>query len=545
MKKKLTTTILFLLSAFIPRLYAQDSLEIHKLEQAIGIISSNYMDTISMHRLIEETIKAMFERLDPHSIYRSKNEAKDDFLNQPHQYIGSGIDFRMFDDTMTITDVIKNSPADKSGIIKGDKISFLNGKNVSGSRLKYPEIRDYLIKLYNSNDSIKLGVVRDKKTRVLKFAPSELPHKSIESAYAVNDSCIFVKINYFTFNTGQEFLNTLLKFKKKQRKNIILDLRDNPGGILTSCNQVCTHFFNEGIQIVNLRGQTYESGKSLFTEAGGLLTESRICVIINENSASSSEVIAGALQDWDRGIVVGRRSFGKGLVQQLFTLSDGSQIRITVSKLYTPCGRYIQKAYKMGEFNKYAGEILSRSLRGENTDEKKIPLQETGGIYHSIRLNRKLHAGLGIIPDVFVSEDTVNMPQFWQSWFSCGMIDNFILEDINRNRKYYEKKYSDYNKFVTNFIPDRVLERKIFFYSQTDTSTCTKISEKEFHRYCGQYTEISGQENAVLRQLKAHYALYLFGKDEYRKFLNIQDRDFLTALELINNYNAYQNVFNK
>ena len=539
---KITALTLILLIS-LGQTYAQTNTEIAKLEQVIDIISKSYMDTINKNKLVEETIKILFERLDPHSVYRSKNEAKDDFLNRPAFHRGIGMDFRIFNDTMTITGIVPQSPAEKAGLKPGNRIAFANGKTLSGSHLKYPEITDYLSRIYHSGDSIRLGLIKDKKVKTIAIEPNQIQNNSIESYYAVNDSCIYVKINYFTFNTGKEFTEAVKSFSKRQTKNIILDLRDNPGGILTACNEVCTHFFNEGIQIANMRSQSTEASKSLFAENGGLLTNSRVCVLINELSASSSEIIAGAIQDWDRGIIVGRRSFGKGLVQQLFTLEDSSQIRITVSKIHTPSGRCIQKEYKNAGFNKYNGEIISRRLRGENTDKNKIPLTDTLCCFYTIKLRRKIYPHLGIIPDVFIPEDTISVPAFWQSWYTNKAIDNFILSDINSHRESYGKEFPTFKKFSDSFTPTRQHEREIFEYCQKDTSECQKISREEFENFISPLSPPES-EKAVLKQLKARYAYFLFGSSEWRKYLNTYDKDFNAALKLINNYEEYQKSFN-
>lgn len=539
-KKILLMLPALLLSALCLR--AQEHPELQKLEQVIDIISKSYMDTINIRKLVDETIKILFERLDPHSVYRSKNEAKDDFLNRPSSYRGIGIDFRMFDDTMTVTSVTKNSPAEKAGLRPGSKIAFVNGKNFSGNKIKYNDVNDYMTKLYMGEDSIKLGVIKDRKIKIAAVLPSEIPNISLESFYAINDSCIYVRISHFTFDTGKEFTEALKSFSKRQRKNLILDLRDNPGGILAGCNEVCNHIFDTDIQIANMRGNSEVSCKSLFSNGEGLLINSRVCVIINELSASASEVLAGAVQDWDRGIVVGRRSFGKGLVQQLFTLCDSSQIRITVSKIHTPSGRYIQKEYKSGEFNKYNGELPSRRLRGENTDKNKIPISDSPEIFYSIRSLRKIYPGLGIIPDAFVAEDTSEvLPQFWQSWYTNKAVDNFILEDINKNRQKYTKYFGTFQKFADEFCPTRKQERKIYEYCQKDTSNCQKISRQEFEASISD-SEPESQEKAVLKLLKARYAYFLFGSNECRKILNDGDRDFNEALRLINNYEEYEKM---
>ena len=541
MIKKTLVTLMFLVFV-LGESPAQNNGDISKLEQVINIISKSYMDTINTRKLVDETIRILFERLDPHTVYRSKDEAKDDFLNRPAFHRGIGMDFRIFDDTMTVTGVIPRSPAEKAGLRPGTRIAFANGKHVSGSHLKYPEITDYLSRVYHSGDSIRLGVIKDKKVKTVAIQPDQIQNNSIESFYAVNDSCIYLKISFFNFNTGKEFTEAVKTFTKKQLKNIILDLRDNPGGMLTACNEVCTHFFNEGIQIANMRSQSAEACKSLFAESGGLLTNSRICVLINELSASSSEIIAGAVQDWDRGIIIGRRSFGKGLVQQLFTLEDSSQIRITVSKIHTPSGRCIQKEYKTSGFNKYNGEIISRRLRGENTDKNKIPIAENTASFYTIKLHRKIYPDLGIIPDVFVPEDTVSVPAFWQSWYTNRAIDNFILSDINKNRESYSKEFPNFKKFTELFTPTRKLEREIFEYCQKDTSDCQKISREEFENFISPLYPADA-EKAVLKQLKARYAYFLFGSTEWRKFLNLYDKDFNAALKLINDYEEYQNAF--
>jgi len=511
---------------------AQQPAELQKLEQVLNSITNIYLDTINEHKLVEQTIKTMFERLDPHTVYRNKDEAEEDRKKLTAHYTGIGIQFRMFNDSMTIIKVKTNSPAEKAGIKPFTKIDYIGRNKVSGHLLNYMDVHNII--LQNDEDSIVLGVIKDNnKVKSVTIFKDDIQNNSIESYYAPNDSTIYMRITRFSQSTANEFNTIINSFNKKHRKNLILDLRDNPGGILSSCIEICDNFFAPNIMMLSARGQHMDD-HSYFSTEKELLVNSRICIIINEKSASASEVIAGAVQDWDRGVIIGRRSYGKGLVQQIINLNDGSQIRITNSKYYTPAGRCIQKPYKPGNFDEYFNELNNRRIIGENLHEDKMIINDST-VYESIIHHRKLYSKRGISPDMFVPEDTVTLPDFWPNWIETGAIDNFVLTFINNNKFKMLKEYSKFSTFNSRFgITEEILEQ-LRSYCETDTSKCQKVTTKEFN----QNVQKPNTKELMKKQIKSRFAYYIFDKNECRKILNINDKDYQSALQLVNNPSEY------
>ncbi|MBQ5402958.1 MAG: hypothetical protein IIU11_01110 [Bacteroidales bacterium] len=519
---------------FVMPLRAQQDPELEKIESVISCLSDNYLDTINMRRLVEETIKTMFERLDPHTVYRTKREAEEDAKKQSAFKRGLGIQFRMFNDSMTITYVIPESPAQKAGLKPGAKIAYIDREEVTGHLYSHADICEIIDR--NKKDSVVLGIIKDKKIRPMTLFKGQVPNNSIESYYAPNDTTVYVRISRFSTSTGREFREVISKFqKRKSRINLILDLRDNPGGLLSPCIEVCDNFFDSDRQILSARGEHRD--QSYFSTEKGLLHKSRVCVIINEKSASASEVVAGALQDWDRGVILGRRSFGKGLVQGIFTLSDSSQIRVTTAKYYTPSGRCIQKPYTPGKFSDYGKELSERKEKGENISLKNLKLDDAF-VYQTIIKKRPVYSDMGIVPDIFIPEDTVKIADFWEDFAKNGVIDNFVMDDIDNRRAEYLKKYGTFQKFKSMFFIDSLLLESLYVYHVSDTTKMQKITGKDYDKSIN-----SLARERICTNLKARYAFFLFGPNESRMILNSQDKEYNAALELINSPEEYYNVF--
>lgn len=532
----LRNVILFLLiieSASLAQ--AQQNTELEKLFQVVNGISGYYQDTINQHRLVEQTIKTMFERLDPHTVYRTREEAEDDRKKQAASQTGIGIQFRMFNDTMTIVYVRPGGPADKAGIRPGNKVLTIEKSEVSGHMMPYRDVKEIL--LANREDSITLGISKEiysQKTKMVKIGKEELTNYSIESYYAPNDSSIYIHISRFSQSTADEFEEILNSFGKKNCHNIILDLRDNAGGMLKTCLEICDHFFEPNLMLLSARGMHTED-KSYFSSEKGLLTGSRICVIINERSASASEVISGAIQDWDRGVVIGRRSFGKGLVQQVFNLADGSQIRVTNAKYYTPSGRCIQKPYKPGNFAEYFAEVDSRKSYGENTDFSKIRINDTTN-YTTIRKHRRVYSQSGITPDIFVPEDTIRRPEFWDNWVMSGSVENFVLDYINKHKLFSSYLMGNWKRFCSGFEFKPQIFVDLRSYCESDTAKCMKVSLEEYNKALG-INQISEQ---IFKYLKSRFAYYLVDRCSSRRVLNEDDTDYKTAIRLISKPSEYR-----
>lgn len=532
MKKRILPLIL-LVWAFCGNATAQnpivDSMYC-KIREVLSAIADTYVDTVNQEKLVNSAIKIAMERLDPHSTYRTAKEVMEENRKLNPQVKTLGMDFRLFDDTLTVVRVNPESHAFRVGFRPGAQIQSINGQLVSERLLKISKINQIINDC--TDDSISIKCYRNKSSKSSVLPVYVEKNSSIESHYAPNDTSIYVKVSMFTKQTAHEFHRIIESYSKKKRRNIILDLRDNQGGVLQSSVDICEEFLTENMLMLSSRGVN-QKDTNYFATDKGLLTKSRICVLMNENSASASEVIAGCLQDWDRGVVIGRRSYGKGVTQQIIPLSDGSQLRITNSRLYTPSGRCVQKNFMRGKGDAYFNEIAERKNTGENTDRSKINTRYAPK-YQTILKLRTVYGNMGVIPDVFVPEDTTLLPEYWKSWISAGTIDNFVYDQINSYRQRISSLYSSYKIFMDTFIVSDQMMSDLHAYSAGDTSKNMKVSRDVFLK--------GYQGNAAKKMrnyMKSRYAYALFSVNESRQVINSQDSDYLTALRLINNPDDY------
>lgn len=505
--------------------------EITKISEVINLIASNYTDTVNKSKLIEGAIRQLLDQLDPHSVYRTPKEAKEDAAALYADHKGIGVTFRYFDDTLTVVAVAPQSPAQKAGIRPGMKVNQINRVTVTNRIMTADDIKSIINKNQN-DDTINLSYFKKKNIKFITIIKDTIRENSIESHYAPNDSSIYIRIKKFTKNTGSDFDNVIAHYNRKNRRNIIIDLRDNPGGALSSSIQICNQFIADNMLILSTRG-LHQQNVNYFADSEGKLKTSRVCIIINENSASASEVVASSIQDSDRGIVIGRRSYGKGLTQQIIPLCDGSNIRLSNSRLYSPSGRCIQKQYRRGNFQEYFGELANRKKRHENICSDSIV---TNGlpIYKTVIKHRTVYGEMGVAPDLFVSEDTTSLPNFWESWKNCGTLENFVYEYINNYRDTISSNYGIFKKFNQYFIVNDNIMDSLLLYAVTDTTDCMRTTSSAYKK-----AMMSPAGKLMKTYIKALIARSLYGLSEYRQVLNADDNDVKTAINLVNNPKEY------
>ncbi len=402
----------------------------NRLNNLLHIIDDQYVDTINIDSLVDKAIPQILAELDPHSVYISAKDAAATTDDLKGSFFGVGIEFVIREDTIHVQNVIQNGPAEKAGLLAGDKIVTVDGKTFTGKGITN-EVAMRTLK-GQKDTKVKIGVVRygSKKVQQFTITRGEIPTKSVTAAYMLDDETGYIRIKNFGENTYPEMLIALAKLSQEGFKNLCIDLRDNTGGYLTAAINMANEFLPDKKLIVYTQGR--KSPRQDFRSDGkGSYPTMPLVVLINEGSASASEIFAGAMQDNDRATIIGRRSFGKGLVQQQIEFPDHSMIRLTIARYYTPSGRCIQKPYTLGNDKDYEQDLLTRYQHGEFFSSDSI--KHTGPAYHT-GLGRTVYGGGGITPDIFVPEDTLGMTSYFKEASMSGLILQFAFTYTDDNR---------------------------------------------------------------------------------------------------------------
>jgi len=403
----------------------------NKLTDLLHIIDDQYVDTVNMNDLVETAMPQILSELDPHSVYISEKDVRQANDDLKGSFFGVGIEFTIRQDTIHVQNVIGNGPAERAGLLAGDKIVEVDGKPFVGKEVTN-EVAMRALK-GEKDTKVQVGVLRYKEKKVKRFTITrgEIPMKSVTATYMLNDDTGYIKIKNWGEKTYPELLIALAQLAQEGFSNLVIDLRGNTGGYLMSAVQIANEFLPKGRLIVYTQGR--KSARQDYRSDGrGSYQQLPLVVLIDEGSASASEIFAGAIQDNDRGTIIGRRSFGKGLVQQPVTLHDGSMVRLTIARYYSPSGRCIQKPYTQGDSKDYEADIMARYEHGEFFSQDSI--HHTGPEYHT-RNGRVVYGGGGITPDIFVPEDTVDMTSYYKEASMSGLILQFAYTYTDDNRQ--------------------------------------------------------------------------------------------------------------
>ncbi len=402
----------------------------NRLNNLLHIIDDQYVDAVNIDSLVDLAIPKILSELDPHSVYMTAKEVQAASDELKGSFSGVGIEFVIRKDTIHVQNVIKNGPAEKAGILAGDKIVTIDGKPFVGKIVTEYEAKH---RLKGPKDTkVKIGVQRYKSKKVYTYTVTrgEIPTKSVSAAYMLDDKTGYVRIKNFGETTYPELLVALARLSREGFNNLVIDLRDNSGGYLNSAVAIANEFLPEKKLIVYTQGR--KSPRTNYTTDGnGQYKNLPLVILINEGSASAAEILAGAMQDNDRAMIIGRRSFGKGLVQQQIEFPDNSMIRLTIARYYTPSGRCIQKPYTMGDSEDYAQDFVSRYEHGEFFSEDSI--KHTGPAYHTT-LGRVVYGGGGITPDIFIPEDTLDYTSYYKEAVMSGLVLQFAYTYTDDNR---------------------------------------------------------------------------------------------------------------
>lgn len=500
--------------------------ETFKIGRTLGLIDAFYVDTTNIPGLTEKVIIDLLKELDPHSTYISAKDVKE--MNDPliGNFDGIGVQFNILRDTIIVIEPISGGPSQKVGLIAGDRIVTINGEKVTGIKISTSGVTKRL--RGTKGTSVNITVFRRGVKGLLDFTiiRDKIPLFSIDAAYMLDSETGYVRLNKFAATTGKEFEDAVSKLKKSYMQNIIIDLRSNGGGVMTAATDLANHFFTEKKLLVYLVGrktprQDYKSTGS------GDLSSARVIVLINEESASASEIFAGAIQDYDRGVILGRRSFGKGLVQNGFYLTDGSMIRLTVARYFTPAGRSIQSPYNEG-YDKYYSNYIKRFSDGELESADSVHFPDSLK-FTTLVNKRTVYGGGGIMPDLFVAYDTSNYSAYYGTLLRKGVFQSFILEYADKNRARINSEYKSFDEFKNRFE-----------FSADEIQSFIKKGEEAGVKYNKeQYIK---SENEILLFLRALVANNLWESNEYFRIVNDKDDVIEKALKIISDKQAYDRL---
>jgi carboxyl-terminal processing protease len=452
--------ILFFTAAINFKTVAQ-SPNAQKIEEMFQMLNYAYVDTINEKSLTEDAIRTMLKDLDPHSVYIPAEDLKDANEALVGNFEGVGIQFNILDDTILVTNTIPGGPSEKLGILAGDRIVKIDTSNVASIKIKN---NDVLKKLRGAKGTkVYVEIARRGEPKLLDYTITrdKIPLFSVEASYMAAPGIGYIKISRFADSTVDEFKAALQKLKEQGIKSLVLDLQDNGGGYLNRAIELADEFLGDQKKIVYTKGVHAPMQESYATAAGGW-EKGKLVVMINEFSASASEIVTGAMQDWDRALVVGRRSFGKGLVQKPLTFRDGSVIRLTVARYYTPSGRCIQKSYEKGE-EEYEEDFSNRVKNGELYSADSIHFNDS--LKYFTNNKRTVYGGGGIMPDVFVPADTMPVSTYSRDLQRKGITNDFTLSYVDRNRNKLLASYPDLDSFKKNFKTDDAFLNEFFAFA--------------------------------------------------------------------------------
>ncbi|MCF0196390.1 MAG: S41 family peptidase [Bacteroidaceae bacterium] len=431
--------------------------QLQKLVMASAMINAYYVDSVDSKKLIEDAIGGMLSKLDPHSNYSNAAETKK--LTEPlnGSFEGIGVQFNVLEDTLIVIQPVPKGPSEKVGVLAGDRITAVNDTAIAGVKMSREETMRRLRGPKGSK--VKLSVVRRgiKDTLTFQVVRDKIPVNSVDAAYMVTPTIGLIRFNNFAQTTHKEVLDAILKLKGEGMRDLIIDVQQNGGGYLQAAADVASEFLPKGDMIVYTKGRSVPNQEFRST-GNGAFTEGKLVVLVDEYSASAAEILAGSVQDQDRGIVVGRRTFGKGLVQRPIDLPDGSMIRLTMARYYTPSGRCIQKPYDKGDKLSYAKDVINRYNKGELTNADSIHFPDSLR-FQTLRQGRTVYGGGGVMPDYFVPLDTTKYSKYYRELSAKSVILNANLRYMDKNRKKLSKTYKTFEAFRLQYeVPQELID---------------------------------------------------------------------------------------
>lgn len=538
-------TILLATSTYAQNIKKIDE-QVYKFEQFIRMVDFFYADTVNSQKLVETAIVSALKELDPHSVYIPKKDREDTDEELKGNFDGIGIQFNIFQDTILVINPVPGGPSEKVGLKAGDRIVEIDGKNFAGIGVKTKDVRKNL--KGPKGTKVTVGIARRGESSLIHFTITrdKIPLHSMDAAYIVQDGIGYIKINRFSATTHDEFKKGLKKLKQNGMKHLILDLGGNGGGLLDMAFRLADEFMAANQLIVYTKGRAYPRSNYNSSSMGNH-EKGRLVIMIDEGSASASEIVSGAIQDWDRGVILGRRSFGKGLVQKQFDLNDGSALRVTTSKYYTPTGRCIQKPYENG-VEDYHKDILKRIQHGELIHKDSIKFVDS--LKYKTKVYQKtVYGGGGIMPDVFVPIDTASLSLIFGHMQRKGVINSFVYSYIDNNRKSIKKEYPDFKKFKNQFVVEDKLLKKLrkYYYKELKKDLKDKKKYDELlKKYSEEKPEVEKRTDEVIKKLlKALIARDIWDMSEFYEIYNVVFDDYIKAIKVISDPQLYDTYLGK
>jgi carboxyl-terminal processing protease len=526
MKIKIMNKVVFVLVFILTSLSASSQTLTEgtlKIGRTFGLIDAFYVDSIDLDILTEKAIVEVLKNLDPHSTYISAKDVKD--MNEPlnGNFDGIGVHFNLLRDSIIIIEPMAGGPSKKVGIKAGDRIVTINKENVAGIGISTSGVRSRL--MGPKGTKVDITVFRKGEPEILDFTiiRDKIPIYSLDAAYMLDKETGYIKLNKFAATTNKEFSDAVSGLKDKKMKNMILDLRGNGGGYMLAATAIVEKFFSDQKLLVYLSGR--KTSRQDYKSSGkGSLSSSRVVVLTDEGSASASEILAGALQDWDRGVILGRRTFGKGLVQNGFYLTDGSMIRLTIARYYTPTGRSIQSSYDEG-YDKYMSDFFKRYTDGEMMSADSVHFPDSLKVRTLVN-KRLVYGGGGLMPDIFVAADTSNNSVYFRKLIGKNVLNSFAIDYYDKNRTSLNNRFDSFEKF-----------RNKFQFDEEDIKAFIAKGETEGVKYDNDQYNKSKDE--ILLVLKGIVAWNIWQINEYFRIVNSNDIVIQEALKVISDEDRY------
>ena len=487
-----------------------------KIKQAMYVISNFFLDTSNMQKTAEQAITSFIQELDPHSAFISAKDVAEMEAPLVGNFNGIGIEYAIIKDSLSVQSVIPGGPSEKVGLRSGDKIISVGNEEISNTHLTQKRVIGYLrgergtivnIKVYRrGSDVLDFSIKRDK-----------IPLNTVDASYEISPGIMYVRLSRFGAQSYNEVMKPLAEYKGKLT-GLVLDLRGNPGGYLSAALKIANEFLGRGQLILYTEGRSFPRTDDI-ADGRGIYRALPLAVLIDESSASASEIVSGAIQDWDRGTIIGRRSFGKGLVQQEFPLQDDSRIRLTVARYHTPSGRVIQSPYEDGRSDKYYENVIKRYISDERFNKDSIKINDSVK-FKTLKLGRTVYGGGGIIPDVFMPLDTSYYSKGYIKTANRGYLYDFVTAYTDNNRKKLTAEYKDFEDFEKRFVVSDNYYNEFLAYSKEHG---VELSEKDL--------AVSGGE--IKKNLKGMIVRTLYGLETYLRYDNETDPEVLKAVEVL------------